>query len=324
MKRIYVCLLIFLCFAFVQAQKIKHPALLYTPERIQQVKQRIVNDLKMAEAWASIKKTADEQLQKKNLSKADYLALAYLMTDEKKYADKLKEILLDVIKEDTWGSEEMLARIPVWRADLGLAHKAYLSAIAYDAVYNDLSSSERKEIAEGLKRLALDPCLGDWVLEPARIHSLNSMGHNWWTSCACMGGILALSLQNELPEAKQGAEAVYEALPQWFDFAGDVLQQKPKSFDADGGMYESLNYANFGIQEALQFRLAWMNTHPGQKPVQIPQLNKLSDFFVHVCYPRTGILYNMNFGDSHKNVTAESTLMLLYAMESGMIICFGI
>ena len=31
MKRIYVCLLIFLCFAFVQAQKIKHPALLYTP-----------------------------------------------------------------------------------------------------------------------------------------------------------------------------------------------------------------------------------------------------------------------------------------------------
>ena len=175
MKRIYVCLLIFLCFAFVQAQKIKHPALLYTPERIQQVKQRIVNDLKMAEAWASIKKTADEQLQKKNLSKADYLALAYLMTDEKKYADKLKEILLDVIKEDTWGSEEMLARIPVWRADLGLAHKAYLSAIAYDAVYNDLSSSERKEIAEGLKRLALDPCLGDWVLEPARVHSLNSM-----------------------------------------------------------------------------------------------------------------------------------------------------
>lgn len=47
------------------------------------MKQRIVNDLKMAEAWASIKKTADEQLQKKNLSKADYLALAYLMTDEK-------------------------------------------------------------------------------------------------------------------------------------------------------------------------------------------------------------------------------------------------
>ena len=211
MKRIYVCLLIFLCFTFVQAQKIKHPALLYTPERIQQMKLRITNDPQMAEAWMSIKQVADEQLQKKNLNQVDYLALTYLMTDEKKYANKLKEILLDIIKADTWGSEEMLARIPVWRADLGLAHKAYLSAIAYDAVYNDLSGFERKEIAEGLKRLALDPCLGDWVLEPTRIHSLNSMGQ--WTSCVCMGGILALSLQNELPEAKQGADAVYEALP---------------------------------------------------------------------------------------------------------------
>ena len=50
-------------------------------------------------------------------------------------------------------------------------------------------------------------------------------------------------------------------------FAGDVLQQKAKSFDEAGGMYESLNYANFGIQEALLFRIAWINTHPGQNPV---------------------------------------------------------
>ena len=35
---------------------------------------------------------------------------------------------------------------------------------------------------------------------------------------------------------------------------------------------------------------------------------------MHVCYPRTGILYNLNFGDSHKNVSAESSLMLLYAL----------
>lgn len=315
MKRIIFLSILFLsCLSLVKAQKIKHPSLLYTPERIQRVKQRVANEPKMAGYWAEIKQTADELLLKKTLNQVDYLALAYLMTNERKYADKIKEILLDIIKAETWGSEEMLARIPVWRADLGLAHKAYLSAIAYDAVYNELSASERKEIAQGLNRLALEPSLGDWILEPTRIHSLNSMGHNWWISCACMGGILALSLQNEIPEAKFGAEAVYEALPQWFDFAGDVLQQKAKSFDDAGGMYESLNYANFGIQEALQFRLAWMNTHSGEKPVEIPQLGKLSAFFSHVCYPRKGILYNLNFGDSHKNVTAESSLMLLYAM----------
>lgn len=94
----------------------------------------------------------------------------------------------------------------------------------------------------------------------------------------CMGGILALSLQNELPEAKEGAQAVYDYLPEWFNFAGDVLQQKAKTFDEAGGMYESLNYANFGIQEALQFYVAWKNVHPGASLPDIPQLKNLSSF----------------------------------------------
>lgn len=313
MKRLIALIGLIACFTCMQAQKVKHPSLLYTPERIQMAKQRVANDSRYAEYWQQIREAADSKLQKRSLNDADYLSLAYLMTGEKKYSDKIREILLDVIKADTWGSTEMLARIPVWTADLGLAHKAYLSAIAYDAVYNELSASERKEIARGLKRLALDPCLGDWVLEPTRIHSLNSMGHNWWTSCACMGGILALSLQNELPEAVEGARVLNEVLPEWFSFAGDVLQQKPKSFDEAGGMYESLNYANFGIQEALQFRLAWRNMNAGRQP-EIPELEKVPSYFMHVCYPRTGILHSLNFGDSHKNVSAESSLMLLYAL----------
>ena len=313
MKRLIALIGLIACFTCMQAQKVKHPSLLYTPERIQMAKQRVANDSRYAEYWQQIREAADSKLQKRSLNDADYLSLAYLMTGEKKYSDKIREILLDVIKADTWGSTEMLARIPVWTADLGLAHKAYLSAIAYDAVYNEFSASERKEIARGLKRLALDPCLGDWVLEPTRIHSLNSMGHNWWTSCACMGGILALSLQNELPEAVEGARVLNEVLPEWFSFAGDVLQQKPKSFDEAGGMYESLNYANFGIQEALQFRLAWRNMNAGRQP-EIPELEKVPSYFMHVCYPRTGILHSLNFGDSHKNVSAESSLMLLYAL----------
>ena len=293
---------------------VKHPSLLYTAERIEEVKLRMKDDPTMATAWKELKRTADVKVKDRKIADLDYLSLVYLMTGEKVYVERIKEILLDAIQAEAWSSTEMLARKPAWRADLGLSHKAYLTAIAYDAAYNDLSASERIQIAQGLKRIALEPSLGDWLLEPTRIHSLNSMGHNWWTSCACMGGILALSLQNEVPEARSMAEALNEALPEWFSFAGDVLQNKPKSFDAAGGMYESLNYANFGIQEALQFRLAWKNAMPGQPMPEIPELKPLAEYFMHVCYPRTGMLYNLNFGDSHKNVCAESTLMLLYAL----------
>lgn len=54
--------------------------------------------------------------------------------------------------------------------------------------------------------------------------------------------------------------------------------------------------------------------HPSASLPDVPQLKDLSSFFAYVSYPRTGILYNINFGDSHKNVAAESSLMLLYAL----------
>lgn len=314
MKRISILLITFCCVIAGYAQKMKHPSLLYTQERIELAKQRMKSDPEMAKAWKDLKEDADKRVKAKRINDLDYLSLAYLMTKDHKYSDRIKEILLDLEKTETWGSVEMLARKPVWHADLGLAHKCYLTAIAFDAIYNVLSNSERKAIAKELYRLGMEHSLGDWLLEPTRIHSLNSMGHNWWTSCACMGGILALSLQNELPEAREVAMQLNEHLPEWFSFAGDVLQQKPKSFDAAGGMYESLNYANFGIQEALQFRIAMKNACPGVAQPEIPELKNVPNYFLHVCYPRTGILYDLNFGDGHKNVTAESSMMLLYAL----------
>lgn len=156
MKRILLCLSAALYLLFIHAEKIKHPALLYTPQRIEQAKISVRQDTRMSEAWNSIRKTADNLLQKTQLNKIDYLALSFLMTDEKKYADKIKEILLDVTEDETWGNQEMMARTPAWNADLEIAHKAFYAAIAYDAIYQELSQSERRKIAHGLKRLAMD------------------------------------------------------------------------------------------------------------------------------------------------------------------------
>ena len=134
------------------------------------------NEPKLQEAWESIKQTADAALQKNDFNKLDYLALAYLMTKDKKLCKFNKRDTAESCESRNMGDKEMLARIPVWRSHLGLAHKSFLCAMGYDAAYDILSSSEKKEIAQGLKRLALEPALGDWLLEPTRIHSLNSMG----------------------------------------------------------------------------------------------------------------------------------------------------
>lgn len=313
MKRIFLSLL--LAVAAVSGYAVDHPSLLMTPERVDAAKERMKTDSAMREAWTAIKRVADEQVSgKSDIMKLEYPTLAYIMTGEKKYADLLKKTLLSTSEIKSWGDREMLSRTPAWRSELQMAHKAFRLAMAYDAVYNDFTPEQRQKISEGLYNLAVEPLLGDWILEPTRIHSLNSMGHNWWTSCAAMGGLLALSIGNEVPRALEGAEKLIEVLPEWFDFAGDKLQHKPKTFDRAGGMYESINYASFGITEALLFRLAYLNSHPGTELEEIDQMEKLAPFFCHVAYPRTGELYSINFGDSHKNVTGESSMLLAYAM----------
>lgn len=316
MRRIILALIaILVCSAAIDAQKIKHPSLLFTTERVNAAKSAMKNDTVMQNAWQHIKDVADQQIEgRTDIMKLEYIALAYMMTGDKSYADRLKEVLLSTAKTKSWGNGEMLARRPAWRSELQMAHRSFQIAVAYDVIYDRLTPSERMQIAQGMYALAVEPLLGDWILEPTRIHSLNSMGHNWWTSCAGMGGLLALSISNEIPEARKGAETLIEVLPEWFDFNGDIIQRKPRTFDRDGGMYESINYASFGTTEALLFRMAWLNSHPGAKLEDIKQMDMLTPFFCHVAYPRTGQLHSINFGDSHKNVTGESSMLLAYAM----------
>lgn len=299
----------------LSAQNLKHPCLIYTPDRIKQAKQ-LINELPaQAKAWDELKQKADAGLKKNDLNSVDVLALAYQITDDAVYADKVKTLLLNAVRGKSWSStDEMMLRKPAWRADLGLAHKCSVTAVAYDGIYNTLSPAERREIATGLYKFGVEPSMGDWLLEPTRIHSLNSMGHNWWTACAGMGGLLATSISNEVPEAAAAANQLYEQLPEWFSFAGDELQNKPKTFDDNGGMYESSNYANFGTSEALLFQLGWQNAHPSAKRTVIPEWVKTPEFFMHIAYPRTGMLNSLFFGDGRVNVSAENTLMLLYAL----------
>ena len=117
MKKIVVCVGGFLLGLSLWGQRVNHPALLFTKERVEAAKTRVQSDTCMARCWADIRKVADAALEKNDLNRSDYLALAYLMTDDRRYADRLKSILQSATQARTWGSEEMLSRKPVWRAD---------------------------------------------------------------------------------------------------------------------------------------------------------------------------------------------------------------
>lgn len=74
--------------------KIKHPSLLFTPDRVEAARNAVKSDTVMASAWHKILAEADAQLVKGDVRKLEYPALAFQMTGDKRYADKIREVLL--------------------------------------------------------------------------------------------------------------------------------------------------------------------------------------------------------------------------------------
>ncbi|MFH1719390.1 MAG: heparinase II/III family protein [Planctomycetota bacterium] len=311
-----------------------HPRLFFTPERMDLFRARVEQENTFREAWLKVRERADRMLDEKLVSKeyaeggtgqhgnygrpssqvgtmGSVLGLAYRMTGEQRYAEKLREALLHYGQLKRWAGDAK--RDPPWHSELNTARFCYGYAVGYDCIYDFLSESDRKTIAESMIRLGILPTLNDWILPNERIHALDSMGHNWWSVCVSMAGLAALSLLGDEPQAEEWVRQVSDSFAEWFYYAGNVLQNKTANFDSKGAFYESVNYANYALSEYLLFRLAYLNAYPDSKPSDIPLLDKAGDFFVHTCYPRSESLLSVNFGDGSLTAGGARTLRLLLA-----------
>lgn len=291
----------------------KHIYLFFTDNRIRQLKKQIEQDSVIRKAWQVVLSKANKALDQKNPSnELEALCLAYRMTDNSQYAAKVKDIILTICQQKQWEGPEMLERNPPWHAGLDAAAKSYSTAFGFDCIYNYLSPEDRKAIADSIVEKGIKPLLGDWIWGSSRIHSLNSMGHNWWSSSVSMAGVASLAVMQEIPQAKEWTETIAKALLQWFDFSGDVLINKTRTFGSNGGYYESIGYADFAMKEYLLFRLAWMNRYDS-KLFNVPVLGKIGDFFINSSYPNSKTSMMVNFGDSHVDNNDWYPILLLMA-----------
>jgi hypothetical protein len=299
-----------------------HPYLFFTAEHVARLKERIHKEQPLADSWAGVLAAANRAIEPAGpggregpaRESMNQLCLAYRVTGEKKYAEKIREILLRECQRPMWNDPMMLRREPPWHSALGTAATCYSVAMGYDCIYDDLPPQDRQTIAKGLVELGVLPALNDWVLGEKRIHALDSMGHNWWSACVFMAGVGAMAVLDEEPRARQWLQEVSRGSVEWFNYAGSVLENKPRSFDAGGALYESVNYDNFAISEYLLFRLAWTNAFRSPSPPEIPVLDKVGDFFINVGYPNSGPLMSLNFGDGSLTVDGSRPVALLWAL----------
>ena len=310
--------LIAVCLAGIthaQSKKL-HPYLFYTAQRVSHLKERIKTDTILARSWNDMKSKADEMISQAKGGNMELLTLVYRMTGDKQYAERAKLLLNEMLSRNAW--DGMDDRTPRWNSGLGTARGCFTSALVFDGIYDYLDKEERTKMAEKIVKLGIEPVFDDWISDDKRLHSLNSMGHNWWSALVFEAGIASLAVMNEIPGAKSRAEEVMHASKEWFAFSGSVLENKIATFDKEGGSYESVSYTNFGLSEYLFFRLAWTNAFGALKMPYDDLIEKTIDWFINVSYPNSGSkLYSLNFGDSNDFANGDRVTKLAIALGMG-------
>lgn len=293
----------------------EHPRLFFTADQIAKLQERIKTEPSSATAWSNLLASANKAVERENpgLNSLEELSLAYRLTGEKRFAGKARDVLLRECQKPNWGEPDLLRRDPPWHAGLGTARSCFATAVAFDSIYDALTAEERKAIAHGIVDLGILPALDDWVLGDKRIHALDSMGHNWWSACVFDAGIAALAVMDEEPRAPGWLKRISDGSVEWFDFAGSLLDNKPATFDPQGGFYESVNYGSFALSQYLFFRLAWNHALAAPAAPEIPLLDKVGDFFINADYPNDGKLMSLNFGDGNLYSDGSRPVTLLWA-----------
>lgn len=306
-----------------QAQTLRsgHPYLTFSDKHVAQFKIRVAEDAKAREAWTATRTRADAVLAKKpgndrelNAALMD-LSLTYRMTGERKYADRAKALLDVYAGRANWVTDKpLLARSPVWNSDLGMGTSAYVYGLTFDAIHDALTPAERDRLAKALVRGAIKPTLNDWIDGAERIHSLDTMGHNWFAHIVFGAGVAAIAVKTEEPEADAWIRRLDETAEEWANYDGSAIETKPQHFSSNGAFVESINYANFAAEGYLRFRRAWLDAFK-EPPSPTPRLASLADYFIQNVYPTSTGALSTNFGDGNPTVSGASAIINLWAAD---------
>ncbi|HWU81752.1 MAG TPA: heparinase II/III family protein [Caulobacter sp.] len=296
-----------------------HPYLTFSDKHVAQFKARVGEDAGAKAAWSRARAKADEALTRKPANDRELnaalmgLSLTYRMTGERRYADRAKALLDVYAGRANWVTDKpLLARTPAWNSDLGMGTSAYVYGLTFDAIHDALTPAERDRLAKALVKGAIQPTLADWIDGADRIHSLDTMGHNWFSHIVFGAGVAAIAVKTEEPQADAWIRRIDEAAEEWANYDGSAIETKPQHFSSNGAFVESINYADFAAEGYLRFRRAWLDAFT-EKPAPTPRLAGLADYFIQNVYPTASGALSSNFGDGNPTASGASAIANLWA-----------
>lgn len=218
------------------------------------------------------------------------LYTAWLLTEEKNYLQKAKEMFLTASKEKDFAFYYGL------NGHLAVGDAALSLAVCYDFLYEYLSEEERNHA----EQLLID--LADWL------HTCNStwgLPHYGVSSCN----------HNSVHYAGMGMCGMLFDRQEWIDHA--VMREKEflkYAADATGYITEGVGYANYGLTTAILFCEAY-KTYSG---VQLLDLPLTMNQFIGHTLPLPGQLLKINDHGNGGQMMPQLYLMNRYHNAAGM------
>ncbi|MGJ6979946.1 CBM96 family carbohydrate-binding protein [Aestuariimicrobium soli] len=272
--------------AQVLAVSPQHPRLLVTPSSVDDLRTRVEGDARLQRWQQALVVTAEGMLTEPvpiqgggNVSgdledvvkKRVYtLGLLYLLTDDRRYADRAVAEVMAVSSFTTWNPSHFL----------DVAEMTQAVAIGYDWLYPVLTDQQRATIRQALLEKSLRPA---WAYY-GQTTSFFTQTHNWNLVCNTVA-LGALAIAEDEPEVAEQVLAASVA----------SIRHGITEYAPDGGYAESPVYWAYGT-DALVSYLAALTTATGsdQGLGDLPGLAETGWFGLHVTGP-TGLA--ANFGD---------------------------
>jgi len=208
------------------------------------------------------------------------LSMAFTLTGDKRYRDKVVALLDDAIQN--WRIWVDTAHPPPY--DLMAGELSLTFGLAYDWLYQDLTAQERQRIREGVERRALQPYL-DGATQAKPMMWLTAK-HNWNPVCNGGATVLALALDGESALSARVLALSVPAMNLYWD-----------ELKVDGGWAEGTGYWAYGHRYGLIAAEALRRTgHAGGEEVFARPGVRHTALFPIVFNP--GPKVTASFGDS--------------------------
>ncbi len=270
-----------------------HPRVLLNAELLKDLRRRVKEEERSRETAEAIVKSADGLVERyakgvppeerasiergRNLTgRAETVAMAYLLTDDPKYAHEAAKLIAAARDWSTWVLEFHKGMV----ADLGTAGALRHFGVAYDWAYQGMTEEERQTCRDTIK-IGLDL----WLKGVAEgIWWGRSFRSNWCAVCCGGGGLAGIALLGENPDAPKVIAEAYPRIVKFLNEGGE-----------DGGWPEGTGYWGYGVSHAALFADALKIVSEGASDLfQHPYLKITWQFPLYMYCPPNGTI---NFAD---------------------------